>query len=291
MNALSGTAERRLERSLRAATWILVLLALWLGWRLLLVLSAGVELGPLLEEQREPIAGPSAPPPAQSVAAWHLFGDAMQGAIRPAPQAPETTLALELRGVIASEDPAQGLALIAERGKAARRYRVGDALPGQAVLKAVYADRVLIERGGSEESLRLPRAQAVSPSSAPGSAPRNAAPVASPLAPIVLPGVELQPAIEGLRFDPEAIAREIAVLPVFEEGKLAGVRLSGGRQAELLARLGVLPTDIVTAVNGVPLDSLERGREIIAGLREAREARVTVRRDGREQTLLLRLDR
>lgn len=292
MKFLSGVAERWLEPSLNAAAAILALIALWLAWRLLLVFSVGIEIGPLLGDARDRAVEPSAQPhPAQSIAAWHLFGDAMQGAVRPLPQAPETTLALELRGVLAGEDPTAGLALIAERGRAARRYRVGDALPGDAVLRAVHRDRVLIERGGMQESIRLPRASTGRAAAAAEAAPVPATQPQAPLAPVILPGVELQPAITALRFDPETIAREIAVLPVFEGGKLAGVRLSGGRQAELLARLGVLPTDIVTAVNGVPLDSVERGRQIIDGLREAREARVTVRRDGREQTLLLRLDR
>ncbi len=292
MKSLSGVAERWLEPSLNAAAVVFALIALWLAWRLLLVWSVGIEIGPLLGEARDRAAEAAAKPhPAQSIAAWHLFGDAMQGAVRPLPQAPETTLALELRGVVAGDDPATGVALIAERGRTARRYRVGDPLPGEAVLRAVHRDRVLIERGGMRESLRLPRASSGQGQAAAGAAPVPANQPQAPLAPITLPGVELQPAIAALRFDPEAIAREIAVLPVFEDGKLAGVRLAGGRQAELLARLGVLPTDIVTAVNGVPLDSVERGRQIIDGLREAREARVTVRRDGREQTLLLRLDR
>jgi general secretion pathway protein C len=290
---LSAVAERWLERSLHAAAALFALIALWLAWRLLLVWSTGIELGPLLDATEGRPAEPALQQPsgAQSIAAWHLFGDAMQGAPRPTLQAPETTLALELRGVIAGEDPAGGFAFIAEPGRAARRYRVGEALPGGATLRAVYADRVLIERAGAEESLRLPRAQAAKSAPAARAAGASAAPPSPALAPLTLPGVELQPAIEALRFDPEAMAREIAVLPVFEGGKLAGVRLSGGRQADLLARLGVLPTDIVTAVNGVPLDSLERGREIVEGLRAAREARVTVRRDGREQTLLLKLDR
>jgi len=37
-------------------------------------------------------------------------------------------------------------------------------------------------------------------------------------------------------------------------GKMTGVRLSGGPEA-LVAKLGLKPDDVVTSVNGMPLDS------------------------------------
>ncbi|MDW8400057.1 MAG: type II secretion system protein N [Acetobacteraceae bacterium] len=290
-----GDGRRWSAAAVAIATVGLAALALWLGYRLLLLAWTGIELGRLLPAPAPGALAPApeGPPPAQSLAAWHLFGDALGGGVaRRLPEAPETSLALELRGVLAEADPRQGLALIAERGAPARRYRVGDRLPGEAELVAVHADRVLLRRAGVEETLRLPRAAG---GAAPGAGAAGAAParaVASTgFAPVLLPGVELMPAIEAMRLEPETLAREVTVLPVFEGGRLAGVRLSGGRQAELVHRLGVLPTDVITAVDGVPLDSLERGQEILERLRGARQATVTVRRDGREQNLHLRLER
>ncbi|MDW8478738.1 MAG: type II secretion system protein N [Xanthomonadales bacterium] len=195
--------------------------------------------------------------------------------------------------MLAEADPRQGLALIAERGAPARRYRVGDRLPGEAELVAVHADRVLLRRAGVEETLRLPRAAGgAAPGGGRGGRGRPPGRWRRPVSRrCCCPGVELMPAIEAMRLEPETLAREVTVLPVFEGGRLAGVRLSGGRQAELVHRLGVLPTDVITAVDGVPLDSLERGQEILERLRGARQATVTVRRDGREQNLHLRLER
>jgi len=48
----------------------------------------------------------------------------------------------------------------------------------------------------------------------------------------------------------------------------------------LMGRLGLRPGDVVTAVNGAPVDSLARGQQIVESLRTASSARVTVLRDG-----------
>ena len=48
-------------------------------------------------------------------------------------------------------------------------------------------------------------------------------------------------------------------------------------------------TRIVTAVNGIPLDGPQRQGELIANLSKARNAQVTVRRDGKEIQLSIGL--
>jgi general secretion pathway protein C len=48
---------------------------------------------------------------------------------------------------------------------------------------------------------------------------------------------------------------------------------------------GLRPDDVVTAVNGVPLDSLSRGQELMQRLQGARHIDLTVERGGQTQTL------
>ena len=94
---------------------------------------------------------------AQQIASKHLFGKAniVQGQ---AVNAPETKLNLKLSGVIASPSVENALAFIAP-GKSAREkaYKVGDNLPGGAILKAISGDRVLLEYRGRMETLTLHR--------------------------------------------------------------------------------------------------------------------------------------
>ena len=89
--------------------------------------------------------------------------------------------------------------------------------------------------------------------------------------------------------DVAELAKQVQVLPVMENGRMAGVRLAAGRDSDILSRAGLLPTDIVTAVNGIPLDGPQRQAELIANLSKARNAQVTVRRDGKEIQLSIGL--
>ena len=69
--------------------------------------------------------------------------------------------------------------------------------------------------------------------------------------------------------------------PVINNGQIAGVRVSAvNGDAALIARLGLQPGDIVTAVNGIAVDSVARGQQIIESLGTAGSARVTVSRGG-----------
>jgi len=94
---------------------------------------------------------------AQQVASKHLFGKANSVNGRPV-NAPETKLNLKLSGVIASTSVDGAVALIAP-GKSAREkaYKVGDNLPGGAILKEISGDRVLLEYRGRMETLTLHR--------------------------------------------------------------------------------------------------------------------------------------
>jgi general secretion pathway protein C len=59
------------------------------------------------------------------------------------------------------------------------------------------------------------------------------------------------------------------------------VRISAGTDTALIHQIGLRPGDIVTSVNGAPVDSVARGQQILDSLRTASSARVTVLRDGK----------
>ena len=69
---------------------------------------------------------------------------------------PETNLRLFLRGVLAASGDFPGSALIEDDKSQTEAYLVGDELPGNATLRSVRANRVIIERGGKLENLYFP---------------------------------------------------------------------------------------------------------------------------------------
>jgi general secretion pathway protein C len=100
---------------------------------------------------------------------------------------------------------------------------------------------------------------------------------------------DVQQTIERLRQNPEELARRVQIEPVLDGGRLTGVRLSAGADTALMGRMGLRAGDIVTAVNGSPVDSLARGQQIVESLRTASSARVTVLRDGRPTDITISL--
>lgn len=69
---------------------------------------------------------------------------------------PETNLQLMLRGVMSASGEFPGSALVEDNKRITEAYVVGDELPGNATLRAVRPDRIIIERSGALENLYFP---------------------------------------------------------------------------------------------------------------------------------------
>lgn len=97
--------------------------------------------------------------PNVNLASLDLFGKAGEVESQAEPDTenlPETNLRLFLRGVLAASGDFPGSALIEDDKSKTDAYLVGDELPGNALLRSVRANRVIIERGGKLENLYFP---------------------------------------------------------------------------------------------------------------------------------------
>jgi len=302
-------SDRSLQRLAIFAPAALIVAGAWLVWQLIRLLWLLVA-GPTLPLTAMPSSLPTpvaAASQAVELSKWHLFGDpgVALDLARLARTAPATTLKLTLRGTFNEEASEVGYAIIADENDVHRRYAVGDRLPGDAELIGIYGGRVLLRRGGVDESLSLPTA-ALQDADADAAAPAGDAGLQSsesvlasrlpggsetrPPAPFVNPVMSTgMPSMESIRAatgtDIAELARQVSVFPVLENGRFSGVRLSVGRDSNLLDRAGLLPTDVITAVNGIPLDGPERMAELTAALKDARQITLAVRRDGSTLTI------
>jgi general secretion pathway protein C len=277
LQAVPGAEKWRglfFTRGPRVATW---LLALALGVQAAMIVTdlAGVGSAPAPATIAAASRVQRTPVDVASITNTHLFGVAPAPAVGNA-NAPQTSMPLVLTGVIAANDPQGGLAILGPSAASTKVYEVGDNIPGGARLHAVYSDHVLLERDGSIESLALPRELA-------GNAPApslTAAPTEAPLIQRMQQLVSRNPGIIGDIMRPE---------PVFAGGKQQGFRVYPGRDRQAFSRLGLQPGDLVTAIDGTPLDDPARGEEILRTLGSSSEAHVTVLRNGRQQDLTLDL--
>jgi general secretion pathway protein C len=205
----------------------------------------------------------------------HLFGSAAVEASGDAASAPTTSLRLTLAGTLAGSDPAQGWAIIGESAQNTRLYATGASIAGGATLREVYADRAILERGGRLEALLLPRLSGAAASAAP-IAYGNQAAAQQSLADSVRTLVQK---------DPGAISNLIRPQPVFAGGQQKGYRLYPGRNRAQFASIGLMPGDLVTAVNGSPLDDPNTGLATLRGIGAGGSVTLTIERNGSEQQL------
>ena len=97
--------------------------------------------------------------PEVNLASFALFGEPGKEAPQTEPDTenlPETNLRLFLRGVLAASGDFPGSALIEDDKRNTEAYLVGDELPGNATLRSVRPNRIIIERSGKLENLYFP---------------------------------------------------------------------------------------------------------------------------------------
>jgi general secretion pathway protein C len=217
------------------------------------------------------------PPPARPamdigrIVAAHLFGvpgAPASGETDPASVA-ATQMNLVLAGTIAHADPAKGFAIVGESAATARVYAVGKVITGGTKLHSVYPDRVILDRGGKLEALILPKKFQ--------GGGLSAAQPAAAAAPDPMVGQRLQNLAAQ---NPGAITEVIRPQPVFANGQQRGYRVYPGRNRQQFSQLGLMPGDLVTAINGTPLDDPARGMEILQSINSAAQVTVTVERNG-----------
>jgi hypothetical protein len=87
------------------------------------------------------------------------------------------------------------------------------------------------------------------------------------------------------------LAGLVRVQPVFSQGKLTGYHIfpGGSRGNSTFTQLGLRPGDLITAINGTPLDDAARAMEVLQTLSSSASANITVTRNGASQDMNLNL--
>jgi len=218
--------------------------------------------------QPEPAAARSHSDERRILAA-HLFGVVAHD---PSKQPAPSTAGLLLSGVIATQDPAHGVAIIGS-GAASKLYSVGHSIDG-ASLQSVFEDHVILDRGGHLETLLLPRAQIPSgrPVLAGASRPDAAAANARTSTSDGDPAVEVPNLTD--------IVSPGAAVPSL--GKMHGFRLRPGNYNVAFSSAGLRSGDVVVAIDGTRVEDMgvQSGRDAFARLKGASGTTLTIERDG-----------
>jgi general secretion pathway protein C len=203
----------------------------------------------------------------KEIMAAHLFGIiAVDPNDTESPQ--PTTARLVLDGTIATDDPNHGVAIISDDSRS-KVYSVGQNVAG-TLLHAVYLDHVLLNRNGRLETLALPRLMAGAKPAAKNSRPRQDT-----------AAVQSSDALDA----PRALTDLLQVTPTMSNGTRAYRVLGGGDDLALQAS-GLRMGDLMTAINGAPLedprsvqrafDELHSGPAVVTVMRRGRPTNINV---------------
>jgi general secretion pathway protein C len=267
-----------IARQLATLTWMVVAEpATDSGAVIVRTVDSGTRSGP--DRSYSPLSG------------WRPFGDppddAAVVAIEAILDAPDTTLNLELYGVHEATDvesgrplPDQGTAIISSGSAEQEHYTVGETINrgSGARLHSVYYDRVLLDRGGRLETLRLPLEVAASVTRPAGGQNLFARPTAAASSP------SLQTALSQ---NAVALSDIIRPTPNMDSGQMIGFTLSPGRNRDAFNALGLQPGDVMTEVNGLVMNDPQSIAKVFSALSETTVASVTILRNGNPQVLTI----
>lgn len=203
----------------------------------------------------------------------NLFGNAEKStAINKTSEAKETKLAFTLRGVLATDDPKQGIAQIQNANKQERHFAVNDNVFGKATLEEVHVDRVILLHNGRYETLLLPeKFLSVKHFSAENEK------------------LERKKALTDLRdlflrSDIEALLKLLEFKPAYLNGGFAGfyIRVLGKKGTEMLATFGLLNGDLITVLNGLRFSESLKATEQLKELKYQTSVDIIIERDGQE---------
>jgi len=206
---------------------------------------------------------------------WNLFGkEGVQkktAAVKDV-VAPTTRLKLVLMGVFAHKEDERSTAIISEQRKPGKLFHIGDKVPGNATLAAVYEDRVLLNTRGKLEALYFPQSKAATKSSrskrsstsrSTRSSRSSRAKKPSGISKMMRGGPSSPGQIasvigEELGQNAAGALKELGL----EQNNGNGYKIINGSNP-LFSAIGVKPGDVILSVNGMSIGDPERDPELI----------------------------
>ena len=213
-------------------------------------------------------------------------------------------LNLKLIGVMVSNKPEWSTALLEDQGtKQTYVVRTAEEVIAQTTLMEVKRDRIIIERNGRLEFIRLVDALTGNPSARAAAAVAQAAPAASRIPEEVAEAIEQaeeqqpeQAIVRGedgsFQVDRETMDKRLAdraelakgatIVPNYSGGKKNGLKLVNVSADSVYQQLGLQSGDVLKSVNGTPIRSQSHAMELMERFRESDSVALEVERSGED---------
>lgn len=201
----------------------------------------------------------------------------------------ETELKLKLWGTIAG-DAEKSFAIIEDESKREQNvYKINDTVQN-ATLKMILTDKVVLSVSGKDEVLQLQKRSSGSSSTTSGSssslrtASSSSSSSATTTTRISLRRAQVNSAMENLT----DLMTQITIKPYNEDG-VEGLSLSNIKANSLFRRMGLRNGDVLVAVEGQALTSVDQAYQLYENLKSSDSASVEINRRGRSRVIQYRI--
>lgn len=185
----------------------------------------------------------------------------------------EKPLPLILTGTVPGRNSHEGQAFIGVNKESPQTYEAGALLANGARLAAIFSDHVALEKEGRSVELYLD-----------GAGKHNDAKALESL--LTVGGVPAAPAVVATTR--EVLTDYIRPSPVYDGEMLRGYQVYAGQNSGVFSQMGLQAGDIVTSINGVPLNEPQTAIEQLKQLTEGVAVTATIER--KEDVQVLSLD-
>lgn len=211
-------------------------------------------------------------------------------------EAVKSDLPIKLVGTIFGGDPYSGIALIENsQKKSVNSFFVGDSVTKEAIVKEIYKERIIVDRGGRREYIEISPTELTRTRRKKKSAPKNTEPGIAPIATEPPPPSFKEDGFERkekditmtqayrqklLTTDFTKVLQDCKATPNMVDGELRGFIITRIRKDSIYEKAGMQNDDIVEEVNGVPLTDTSQAIRLLQSLRNESEIEVRVKRSG-----------
>ncbi len=215
---------------------------------------------------------------APQIVASHLFGEAPAAGSGPADAASPFTLTL--LGTLAASDPEKGFAILRMDAKRTGLFAPAASIDDDTKLLRVFSDHVVVIWRGVERILALPQSGLGTPQHL--------------LSETIIPAdFVAEKMIDGTGEVPMHMADYRSILddldyhPQMVGSAIGGVKISGVKDEEKMAKLGIHAGDVITSMDGTPLTDPRRIDNLLKALSAGQAVTATVLRNGETSSVVL----
>ncbi len=200
---------------------------------------------------------------------------------------PKTSLKLKLVGLMYSTDKDQARAIIVSEKDGARSYSNRERVADKVEIFSIEPDRVILLHAGRQEALMLDPEEGSS-GNRPDTEDEPVKNSGKDQASAAVQSTSGRNRANAPRRT-EDLMEDFSATPVMEEGELVGFRLQALRDPEIMNEWGIGPDDVITAVNGVPLNSQGKIMVLYDKLKKEKEFALTLNNGGKSRTVTVDL--